>query len=300
MSENICAVIVTYNRKELLRECLKAVLAQTRPPEHVLVVDNASTDGTPEMLQEEFPQVEVLCLPENQGSAGGFYAGMKKAYEEEYGWLWLMDDDSLPEKNALGALLAQEGALEFKGCLVLAKDREQATAFDYPLPGGGTTRDAKQVEAAFPKGLVWGFLNPYNGCLICRSVLTRIGFPRKELFIWGDEAEYFFRALSCGVKVGTILGAKIWHPEDRQNKIKIKLGSWSLSLPYSSNSERFYLIVRNQVYIYWTYLSRWKITVKVILYAVFFPRQLPILLKALRGAASLVQSQKHLSFSSKD
>jgi len=72
MSENICAVIVTYNRKELLRECLKAVLAQTRPPEHVLVVDNASTDGTPEMLQEEFPQVEVLCLPENQGSAGGF------------------------------------------------------------------------------------------------------------------------------------------------------------------------------------------------------------------------------------
>ncbi|MFX5031312.1 hypothetical protein ABTC49_19370, partial [Acinetobacter baumannii] len=67
-----------------------------------------------------------------------------------------------------------------------------------------------------------GFLNPFNGCLICRSVVDRIGLPRKELFIWGDEAEYFLRALSRGVKIGTILGAEFWHPEDRQNKIKIK------------------------------------------------------------------------------
>lgn len=52
MSEKVCAVIVTYNRKELLRECLKAVLGQTRPPDHILVVDNASTDGTLEMLRE--------------------------------------------------------------------------------------------------------------------------------------------------------------------------------------------------------------------------------------------------------
>lgn len=80
MSERVCAVIVTYNRKALLRECLKAVLSQTRPPDHVLVVDNASTDGTPEMLQEEFPQVEVLRLPETRAGPGvprGNEAGLR-------------------------------------------------------------------------------------------------------------------------------------------------------------------------------------------------------------------------------
>ena len=105
MGERVCAVIVTYNRKALLKECLEAVLAQTRPPDHVLVVDNASTDGTAEMLREEFPQVEVLRLPENQGGAGGFHEGMKRAYEEGFDWLWLMDDDTIPRPEALEALL---------------------------------------------------------------------------------------------------------------------------------------------------------------------------------------------------
>lgn len=88
MSERVCAVIATYNRKELLRECLQSVLSQTRLPDHILVVDNASTDGTQEMLKEESPQVEVLRLPENQGGAGGFHEGMKRAYEEGFDWLW--------------------------------------------------------------------------------------------------------------------------------------------------------------------------------------------------------------------
>ncbi|MFX5615039.1 glycosyltransferase, partial [Acinetobacter baumannii] len=79
------------------RECLQSVLSQTRAPDHVLVVDNASTDGTGEMLKEEFPEVEVLRLPENQGGAGGFHEGIKRAYEAGYDWIWLMDDDGLPK-----------------------------------------------------------------------------------------------------------------------------------------------------------------------------------------------------------
>lgn len=106
MSERVCAVVVTYNRKELLRKCLAALKSQTRKPDHILVVDNASTDGTPEMLKEEFPQVEVLRLPENQGSAGGFHEGMNRAYEEGWDWIWIMDDDALPEPTALERLLA--------------------------------------------------------------------------------------------------------------------------------------------------------------------------------------------------
>ena len=96
----VWAVVVTYNRKELLRECLVALRAQTRPPDHVLVVDNASTDGTLELVSEEFGEVELLALPENVGGAGGFHAGLERAYASGAEWAWLMDDDTVPQPEA--------------------------------------------------------------------------------------------------------------------------------------------------------------------------------------------------------
>ncbi|BCZ86518.1 glycosyltransferase family 2 protein [Thermus thermophilus] len=279
MSERICAVIVTYNRKELLRECLKAVLSQTRPPDHVLVVDNASTDGTPEMLQEEFPQVEVLRLPENQGGAGGFHEGMKRAYEQGFDWLWLMDDDGLPVPSTLEELLS-ERELEFKGCLVLAKEDLGSTAFYYPLPTEGHTKDVSAIEAAYPQGAIRGFLNPYNGCLVHRSVVSRIGLPLKKLFIWGDETEYFLRARCADVKMGTLLGARFWHPKDRQKNRKLVLFGRAVFLPFSDDPKRFFLIVRNQTYIYWNYISRFKLFVRLILYVLAFPQSAPMVLRA--------------------
>lgn len=287
MGDRVCAVIVTYNRKELLRECLQAVLSQTRPVDHILAVDNASTDGTAEMLREEFPQVEVLRLPENQGSAGGFHEGMKRAYELDYDWLWLMDDDGIPEADTLGKLIENEPHLEFKGCLVLSKESKALTAFDYLLPSGAISRDVKEILRAYPEGRLIGFLNPYSGCLVHRSVISKIGLPRKELFIWGDEVEYFLRAKHKGIVVGTVLSAAFYHPEDRQLRIGFKLWVWHISLPYSKEQKRFYLIIRNQTYNYWVYISRWKIAVKIFLYALLFPRRFPILLRALGDAVLL-------------
>ena len=93
MSDKVCAVVVTYNRKELLRQCLHSVLQQTRPLDCILVVDNASTDGTLDLLNAEFSNVEQLKLPTNTGGAGGFKAGMQWAYCKGYEWVWVMDDD---------------------------------------------------------------------------------------------------------------------------------------------------------------------------------------------------------------
>lgn len=87
----VAAVVVTYNRKELLRECLQALLNQTRPLDEIIVVDNASTDGTDQMIPEEFPQITHVRLPENIGGAGGFHEGMKLAYEKGHDWIWVMD-----------------------------------------------------------------------------------------------------------------------------------------------------------------------------------------------------------------
>src|SRR5215210_1526363 len=102
----VWAVVVTYNRRELLSACLGAIAAQTRAPDHLLVVDNASTDGTRDMVAGEHPQAELLALPENRGSSGGFHAGMARAHGAGATWIWVMDDDTIPRPEALERLLA--------------------------------------------------------------------------------------------------------------------------------------------------------------------------------------------------
>src|SRR5437868_4973779 len=105
-AERVCAVVVTHDRKEMLRGCLSALEHQTRTPDSILVVDNASEDGTGHMLAAEFPRVAVRRLDTNQGGAGGFHEGIRAAYEREFDWLWLMDDDTVPTPAALERLLA--------------------------------------------------------------------------------------------------------------------------------------------------------------------------------------------------
>ena len=237
--DRVCAVIVTYNRKELLRECLMAVLSQTRPPDHVLVVDNASTDGTREMLKEEFPQVEVLAMPENQGGAGGFHEGMKRAYEEGYEWMWLMDDDTVPRSNALKALL--------EGSLLSISPKPYVLSSRQVLPNGTPHPTMGFVNPPDLRRLwLWLQLYPnyrpirwalFTSVLIHRSVVRVHGLPHKKFFIWEDDLEYTARALRTG------LGLQV-----RASEVVHK----SASKPYLSattGENRLFYGVRNRIWV---------------------------------------------------
>ena len=101
----VIAVVVTYNRRDLLLESLAAVLAQTRAPDQVIVVDNASEDGTAAAVRDQFPAVHLAELRRNSGGAGGFAGGMALALADGADLIWLMDDDTVPEPGALAALL---------------------------------------------------------------------------------------------------------------------------------------------------------------------------------------------------
>ncbi len=104
----ICTVVVTFNRYELLKECLDALLSQTLKT-HILVVDNASTDGTDiKIVEDSYLKNENIIykrLTQNSGGAGGFHIGVKYALDNQYDYVWLMDDDAEPELDALEILV---------------------------------------------------------------------------------------------------------------------------------------------------------------------------------------------------
>lgn len=186
VSAKVVAVVVTWNRKELLARNLRAVLAQSRPVDEILVVDNASTDGTPEMLAAEFPQVRVIRLAGNAGSAGGFHVGVREGLALGADWLWLMDDDGLPTARCLEKVLnvAEKEKASICGPLVVSLDDPSKLAVPLLDPNLPQSPDALR--------LIWqNDFHPYvkpplfNGVLVRRDAAMRCGAPKAEMFIWG-------------------------------------------------------------------------------------------------------------------
>ncbi len=192
------AIVVTHERRELLRECLVAVRAQTRPADHVLVVDNASSDGTPEMVLDQFPGVELLRLAVNEGGAGGFHEGMRRAHAGGAQWLWLMDDDTLPEPGALAELLA---ALQRLGAppAFLASRAVWRDGRVHPMNAlwPDRSRPARAIEGA-EKGVMPVRSATFVSLLAHRGVVDRHGLPLKQFFVWSDDIEYTSRIVLSG------------------------------------------------------------------------------------------------------
>jgi GT2 family glycosyltransferase len=202
MKPSVCAVVVTYNRKALLRECLQALLGQSRPLDAILVVNNLSTDGTEVMLAEEFPSLSVMNMTENLGGAGGFHEGMRRAHELGHDWIWIMDDDAEPRPETLERLL---GAAD-----ELARQADPATVPVALCPiihgvntGGIQSWHHKTVDGSFreffldektelPRLLpIDG--DAFVGPMFNRAGIASLGLPRKEYFLWVDDLEYTYR-----------------------------------------------------------------------------------------------------------
>lgn len=214
---DVVAVVVTYNRLPLLQRLI-AALREVPELSRVLVVDNASSDGTGAWLAAQSaagagPLVEGRTLTDNTGGAGGFAVGLEWACALGADLVWLMDDDGVPVAGCLPRLLERRGELDFWGPAVVAEGDPARLCFPIRLPGGTRVVHAMdEVEAAADDGLVRGVVIPFNGVLVTRELVERIGVPRAEFFVWGDDVEYLWRAERAGARIATVVDARFAHP----------------------------------------------------------------------------------------
>ena len=224
MSDAVFAIIVTYNRQALLRECLDAVLSQSLPPAAVIVVNNASSDDTTQMLETEYAdRVTRLHMSHNVGGGGGFCQGMKWAYDNGADWLWLMDDDGVPAHDSLAAMMepANTDAFAVMNPLVVCRDNAAMLSFGLAIDGEVTKSVPVVVEHAGSSQVLPEHVNPFNGTLVSRAAVEKIGYPRGEMFIWGDEVDYIYRLQKSGLPFATIINSVHRHPPATGRRINL-------------------------------------------------------------------------------
>ena len=250
MSSRVVAVVVTWNRATLLERLLRALDGQTRRPDAVVVVDNASTDATPALLDRLATQLAVPLVVErlgaNTGGAGGFAAGMPVALEHGADLLWLMDDDGVPPAGCLADLLPHTDRYDFLGPAVVAEHDEGRLCFPIRLPGTARVVHAlPDVERAAVDGLLEDVVIPFNGVLLTRDLVERVGVPRAEFFIWGDDVEYLWRARRAGARVATVVGSRFRHPATDDLGTPMAFGRTTYN--HSPSDLKHYCMVRNNV-----------------------------------------------------
>jgi rhamnopyranosyl-N-acetylglucosaminyl-diphospho-decaprenol beta-1,3/1,4-galactofuranosyltransferase len=229
--EKVIAVVVTYNRKTLLSECIAALRSQTRPVDQILVINNGSTDNTENWLQHQ-SDIEFVTQ-NNVGSGGGFNTGIRLAYEKGHDWIWLMDDDGFPKEDALEKLLENDSEeLCLRNCAVINK--EDKKSFVWKTGNYSFVDDVKHP-------VIKNFAHPFNGTLLHTKIIEKVGLPKKELFIWGDETEYFYRIIRKNkIPFYTKANSIHYHPA---SAFSYK-NDWSLATNW-----KMYYYIRNRFFI---------------------------------------------------
>jgi GT2 family glycosyltransferase len=208
---SIAVVVVTYNRLALLQECIAALHGQTRPPDEIIVVNNGSTDGTADWLAA---QADLTVVTQgNLGSSGGQYAGIRTAYQKGHGWFWCMDDDTIPESEALERLTVspyfRDARTGFLSSVVLWTDGQPHLGNElcpsHATEWCKTVLDDRCVRVTY---------STFVSLLLCRVAVSAVGLPIKELFIWGDDHEYTGRISAKYVNY-CVLDSRVIHKTTR-------------------------------------------------------------------------------------
>lgn len=218
---SVAAVVVTYNRADMLDGMLDALSGMSTLPDAVYVVNNASTDHTREVLdkwgEHQTLSVRAVHMDDNTGGAGGFHAGLVAAYEaaENYDAFWLLDDDVYPAPDCLAALTGHGGP-------ALMNVREDshgelmelsATRFDLSSPFVANPKRAS-VKSTYgtrdnmPASVVIENVT-FEGFYVTRHIVDTVGFPDPSFFIFYDDVDYALRIRRAGFTIEAVRDAKM-------------------------------------------------------------------------------------------
>lgn len=294
----VAAAIVTYNRGELLVECLRAVLAQEPAVERVVVVDNASTDGTPGRLRAagllDEPRIAYERLERNAGSSGGFARAIDAARGGGVDWVWVMDDDAEPRPGSLARLLASQWAAD-PGVAVLCQKVVN--------PDGSVQLGARgQLDGVVPTalgpdehadGAALGYAT-FVGMLVRGEACRATDPPKAEFFIWCDDYEWCLRLRRQGT-LRLVAASEIVHKDaghgftTRRARVVNRLTGWSYAATPYSGFWRNQCGIRNYVWMRKEYLGESaagavatvaRFVAKALLYDERPLRRIPWILKA--------------------
>jgi len=212
---NIVAIVVTYNRKELLLNCITNLLEQSERVD-IIIVDNNSSDGTKSDLISkrllENHKVSYLYLNENTGGAGGFNHGLNYAIQQGWDWFWLMDDDAEPDKNALKNLkkIANNPNHIYGSSAISSVDKTIKLCFPVKVIKSNHVMILDDYKELAPiQQVAW---LPFLGFFIHRNLVKKIGYPDKNFFIRNDDIEYAERAKKSGAEIYLTKESVIHHP----------------------------------------------------------------------------------------
>jgi len=214
---SIAAVVVTRNRRFLLENCINAIRAQTKQITAIIVVDNDSKDGTRQWLKKQ-PDL-ILIENSNSGGAGGFARGIDYAMQQNFHWIWCMDDDGKPALDAfekVSPFLRPEFSA-VNSMVVPGLDAKKTTFSLFKLKPGEQPgllkriNEVKEIRAlAGKKGYIYygSFL---NGTFLRREAVVLAGNIEPGFFIWGDEVDFFWRLWNVSPAI-TVPASLHFHP----------------------------------------------------------------------------------------
>ena len=218
-------VVVTYNRKVLLIECLQSLLRQTYPVNRIILIDNASTDGTMEILKEKgFLDLDIMdyhLMESNLGGSGGFYEGLKIASNMQSDWVWIMDDDSIPDNDCLEQLIIKaNNNISFLASCVYGINNEPMNIpeIDFTPSDNGYPFWYERLD----ESMITIKTATFVSILVNMNAIKKCGLPCKDYFIWGDDVEYTQRLVKYYGKAYFVGKSRVCHKRVNAARLDIK------------------------------------------------------------------------------
>lgn len=261
---SIASVTVAYNGAAVLAKHLDSLKRQTRKLDEIIVVNNASSDNTLNLLAREYPEVTILDQSENSGVGGGFSAGMAyAALKRKFDWMWLFDQDSVPAVDGLERLLA--GLQQLDGTAdSVAILAPVCTHAETGMPCLGLSwRGGRLLPSAGDPRQVITFVDSVisAGSLLRRQAVEVVGLPRADFFMDFVDHEHCLRLRRHGYRIAVVRDSVLNHSLGEPSKFNIlgRTKYWTDHLPW-----REYYMIRNEVFTIWRYYPKWNIKVLTI------------------------------------